>query len=170
MAYDKGIMELQEEKTLILIKPDAVKRGLSGEIVRRMEQRGLKINGLKMIRPSKELIEKHYPDDDEHRKAMGNKTLETYAKYGFDPMTEIGTNDALKIGYMIESWNKDYLASGPVVAVVLSGIHAVDVVRKISGHTIPNKADMGSIRGDFSIDSPVLANKNKRAIRNVLHA
>ena len=164
------LMKLKEERTLILIKPDAVKRGIAGNILQRMEQRGLKIIGLKMVKPSIGLIEKHYPENDKQRIAMGTKTLETYERYNIDPSAELGTADPLKIGMMIEGWNKEYISSGPVVAAVLSGIHAVDVVRKIAGNTLPFKADMGTIRGDYSIDSPLLANKNKRAIRNVLHA
>ena len=71
---------------------------------------------------------------------------------------------------MVAGWNVEFLTSGPMVAMVVQGIHAVDMVRKIVGKTIPAIAEMGTIRGDFSVDSPTLANAGKRAIHNVVHA
>jgi nucleoside-diphosphate kinase len=103
-------------------------------------------------------------------RGMGEKTLETYAKYGKDPRQEVGTNDPLAIGKMVAEWNVAFLTSGPIVAMLWEGIHAIDMVRKIVGHTVPAKAEVGTIRGDFSVDSPVLANGGKRAIHNVVHA
>jgi nucleoside-diphosphate kinase len=163
-------MHLREEKTLILIKPDGVKRGIIGDIIARLEQRGLKVIAMKMLQVGREHAAKHYPGTDEHCIGMGMKTLENYQKYAKNAAEEIGTDDPLKIGRMVEQWNIDFLSSGPVVALVVSGIHAIDMVRKITGHTVPNKADMGTIRGDYSIDSPTLANEEKRAIRNLVHA
>jgi len=61
------------------------------------------------------------------------------------------------------------MMSAPLVKMIVQGVHAVDVVRKIAGDTMPYKADMGTIRGDFSIDSPALANKEKRAVMNIIH-
>ena len=153
-----------------MVKPDGVKRGLVGECVKRIEQRGLKVIAMKMITASEKIARGHYPGTDEWLRGMGGKTLESYAKYGKDPMKELGTKDPLKIGKMIYKWNTDFLTSGPMVAMIISGIHAVDMVRKIVGKTLPAFAEMGTIRGDFSVDSPVLANEDKRAIRNVVHA
>ena len=161
---------LKEERTFMLVKPDGVKRGLVGEVVSRIEQRGLKLIAIKMVQPSREHARAHYPGTDEWLRGMGEKTLETYGKYGKDPVAELGTADALVIGKMIEDWLADFLSSGPVVALVVSGIHAVDMVRKIVGKTIPAFAEMGTIRGDYSVDSPVLANDAKRAIHNLVHA
>lgn len=160
----------KEERTFMLVKPDGVKRGLVGECIRRIEQRGLKIIAFKMIQASKEHARAHYPGTDGWLKGMGEKTLESYAKYGKDPVKELGTLDSLEIGRIIYQWNTDFLTSGPVVAMAISGIHAIDMVRKIVGKTIPAFAEMGTIRGDFSVDSPVLANDAKRAIHNVVHA
>ncbi|MFA5075820.1 MAG: nucleoside-diphosphate kinase [Patescibacteria group bacterium] len=160
----------REEKTVLLVKPDGVKRGLIGDILHRIEQRGLKIIALKMLVASKEKARKHYPGTEAWLIGMGNKTLENYAKYGKDPIKEIGTDDPLKIGNKVYDWNVEYLTSGPMVAVLISGLHAIDMVRKIAGHTLPSKADMGTIRGDYSVDSPTLANSDKRAIRNIVHA
>lgn len=160
----------REERTFMLVKPDGVKRGLVGECIARIEQRGLKIIALKMILASEKMARGHYPGTDEWMRGMGEKTLESYAKYGKDPKKELGTADPLKIGKMIYGWNTDFLTSGPMVAMIISGIHAVDMVRKIVGKTLPSFAEMGTIRGDFSVDSPVLANDAKRAIRNLVHA
>jgi nucleoside-diphosphate kinase len=154
----------------MLVKPDGVKRGLVGECIGRIEQRGLKIIALKMILADEKTARGHYPGTDEWLRGMGGKTLESYAKYGKDPVKELGTNDPLKIGKMIYGWNTDFLTSGPMVAIIISGIHAVDMVRKIVGKTLPSFAEMGTIRGDYSVDSPVLANDGRRAIRNLVHA
>lgn len=160
----------KEERTFMLIKPDGVKRGLTGECIKRVEQRGLKIIALKAVRATAEHARTHYPGTDSWLRGMGEKTLETYTKYDHDAMTELGTTNPLEIGKIIYQWNTDFLTSGPVVAMVISGIHAIDMVRKIVGKTIPAFADMGTIRGDFSVDSPVLANLGKRAIHNLVHA
>ncbi|EKD56951.1 MAG: hypothetical protein ACD_58C00038G0003 [uncultured bacterium] len=162
--------ELREEKTVLLVKPDGVKRGLIGDIISRIEKRGLKIISMRMLEATDEKARKHYPGTEAWLIGMGNKTLENYQKYGKDPIKEIGTKDPLEIGNKVYNWNVEYLTSGPMVATLISGLHSVDMVRKIVGNTLPSKADMGTVRGDFSVDSPNLANKNRRAIRNVVHA
>lgn len=163
-------MKLKQEQTLVLVKPDGVKRGLVGEIIRRFEQRGLKVVGLQMVQATKALLTEHYSDADANLKAMGEKTLATYQKYEMDPVREIGTNDPLKIGRMVHTWITDFMTSGPLVKMVVEGLHAVEMVRKICGATMPSQADMGTIRGDYSVDSAVLANEQKRGVRNVIHA
>lgn len=160
----------KQERTVVLIKPDGVKRGLIGEIIKRIEQRGLKIIGLRMFQASAEKARHHYPGTKEWLRGMGLKTLENYEKYGKDPVKEVGTADPLAIGKKVWEWNVDYLTSGPMVALLVEGLHAIDMVRKIAGATLPSKAEMGTIRGDYSVDSPTLANANKRAIRNIIHA
>lgn len=160
----------KEEKTVVLVKPDGVKRGLIGEIIHRIEQRGLKIIALKMVAPDIEHIRKHYPNTEAWMRGMGEKTLDTYRTYGKDAIKELGTDDTLEIGKMVASWNLDYLMSGPSVAIVVQGIHAIAMVRKIVGNTAPYKADMGTIRGDYSVDSQVLANSERRALHNIVHA
>lgn len=162
--------EILSEQTVMLVKPDGVRRGLIGECIKRVEQRGLKVIALKMVMASEEQARKHYPGTDQWLSGMGQKTLETYAKYNKDPMKELGTADPLEIGKMIYDWNVELFMSGPVVAMLISGIHAIDMVRKIVGKTIPAFAEMGTIRGDYSVDSPALANEGKRAVRNIVHA
>lgn len=160
----------KEEKTYVMIKPDGVKKGLIGEIIKRFEQRDLKIVALEMFQPSHVMIDNHYPKDEAWITRLGNKTLATYEKYGMDPMADFGVSTAEELGPEIRKWLINYMTSAPLVKMVVQGVHAVDVVRKIAGNTMPYLADMGTIRGDFSIDSPALANKEKRAVGNILHA
>ncbi|HSX02361.1 MAG TPA: nucleoside-diphosphate kinase [Candidatus Saccharimonadia bacterium] len=163
-------MSIKQERTFMLVKPDGVKRGLIGEIIGRIERRGLKVIAIKMLTPDEQQARRHYPAPDDWCRLVGEKTMESYAKYGKDPMESLGTIDYVEIGKIINEWNIDYLTSGPVVAMIVEGVHAIDMVRKIVGKTFPSFADPGTIRGDFSVDSPNLANDQKRAVRNLIHA
>ena len=160
----------REEKTLVLIKPDAVKRGLIGEIIRRFESRGLKIIGLKMVHGTPKEFDRHYPKSKSWIANLGNRTIETYKKYGYSLKKDFGTEDSLKIGKIFRGWLIDFMASGPVVKILIEGVHAIDVVRKITGDTQPHFALTGTIRGDFSVESAGSANKSKRAVHNLIHA
>ncbi|OGG67684.1 nucleoside-diphosphate kinase [Candidatus Kaiserbacteria bacterium RIFCSPLOWO2_02_FULL_56_11] len=160
----------KEERSFVLIKPDGVKKGLIGEIIKRFEQRDLKVIALEMFQPTHEEIDSHYPKDEAWITRLGEKTLMTYEKYGFDPMEDFGTTNKTEIGPHIRNWLVDYMLSAPLVKMVVEGTHAVDMVRKISGPTMPYLADMGTIRGDFSNDSPAVANAEKRAVANIMHA
>ena len=122
-----------------------------------------------MFQPEHDQLNDHYPKDEAWITRLGEKTKGTYEKYGFDMIADFGTDDTSKIGPEIRKWLIDYMKSAPLVKMVVQGVHAVDVVRKIAGDTLPYKADMGTIRGDFSIDSPAMANKEKRAVMNILH-
>lgn len=160
----------KEERTVLLIKPDGVRRGLIGEIISRIEQRGLKIIALQMIHANKEQMDNHYPKDSAWIERLGRKSLDTYKKYNMDPLEKIGTKDPAKIGRKIRSWIIDFMISGPMIKMVVSGIHAIDMVRKLAGNTLPNLAEMGTIRGDYSVDSPAAANADCRGVRNIVHA
>jgi len=160
-----------KERTVILLKPDTVKRGLVGEVLSRFEKAGLKIVALKMVWVDEEMLVKHYPDGrTEFLKGMGEKTLKTYKEYGKDPGELIGTKDPLEIGRLVNSWNIEFLKSGPIIALLLEGHNAIDNVRQVVGNTLPTFASPGTIRGDYSTDSPVLANQKKRAVKNLIHA
>ena len=159
----------KEEKTYVMIKPDGVQKGLIGEIIKRFEQRDLKIVALEMFQPEHDDIDNHYPKDQEWITRLGQKTKNTYDKYGLDMMADYGTDSPEVMGPQVRTWLIDYMLSAPLVKMVVQGVHAVDVVRKIAGPTMPYLAEIGTIRGDFSIDSPVLANKEKRAIANIVH-
>ncbi|MBU0999260.1 nucleoside-diphosphate kinase [Patescibacteria group bacterium] len=160
---------LKEEQTYVMIKPDGVKKGLIGEVIKRFEQRDLKIVALEMFQPTHEQLHDHYPKDEAWITRLGEKTKSTYEKYGYDMLTDFGTTDTSKIGPEIRKWLVDYMKSAPLVKMVIQGVHAVDIVRKLAGDTLPYRAVVGTIRGDFSIDSPALANKEKRAVANIIH-
>ena len=125
------------EQTLVLVKPDGVKRALTGEIIRRFEQRGLKIVGMKMVQIDPDFSKKHYA---EHIKKDFYKGLEKF------------------------------ILSGPVIALVIEGISSVEVVRKVVGTTEPKSAEVGTIRGDYAHISYGYADKNNKAIENLIHA
>lgn len=159
------------QQTLVIIKPDAIQRNLVGDIISRFEKVGLKIVGMKMFIPNKDLLNKHYPvDRDEFIVGMGNKTLDNYKLLGQDPTEHFGTDDPKKIGLEVQGWLVDFMAESPVIAIVLEAPHAIEIVRKIRGHTLPQMAQPGTITGDYSFDSSSIANNDKRPIRNLVHA
>jgi len=159
------------ERTLIVFKPDAVLRGVTGEILSRFEKAGLKIVGAKMLSVSREMAENHYPADRESfLRGMGEKTLENYQKYGISAIERHGTEDTLEIGKMIRVWLIDYMTEAPVLAYVFEGPHVVELIRKMCGHTLPLLSPPGTIRGDYAYDSSYLANMAGRAIKNLMHA
>ncbi|OGY79656.1 MAG: nucleoside-diphosphate kinase [Candidatus Kerfeldbacteria bacterium RIFCSPHIGHO2_02_FULL_42_14] len=163
-------MHPKEEITFVIIKPDGVRRGLSGEIIRRIEQTGLKIVAIEMFQPSHDQIDNHYPKADAWIKRLGEKTANTYKKFGFDLATELGTTDLLKIGKMVRGWLVEYMTSAPLIRMVVKGTHVISMMRKMAGTTMPADAELGTIRGDFSVDSAAAANRDKRAVHNILHA
>ncbi len=159
-----------QERTLVFLKPDGVQRGLVGEVIARFERAGLTLAGAKMVWPSRELLERHYPKEENFLTTIGGKTKDAFDAYGMDVKKETGTDDLLEIGRQVRGWLIDYVSSGPVMAFVCQGIHAVSVVRKLVGDTLPFRAAPGTIRGDLSIDSPTVANLMKRPVRNLIHA
>jgi nucleoside-diphosphate kinase len=158
--------EMMRERTLVLVKPDGVQRALVGEIIKRYEQKGLKIVGLKMVMPTPEKVEAHYTIDPTWKKTVGERAIASYDKKGIEPPTR----DAEAIGTNVLNTLKTYLTVCPVVAMVLEGAHVVEVTRKVTGGTEPRTSDMGTIRGDFVIDSYMMADVGGRAIRNIIHA
>ena len=158
------------ESTFVMVKPDGVLRGLIGEIISRFEKRGLKVVAMKMVKPSIAHINDHYPKDEAWIERLGQKGFKVFEEYGLGPMEHMGTNDKKEAGKMVREWLVSYMTEAPVVAMVVEGIHAVDMVRKIVGESLPNKAQIGTIRGDYSVDSPAAANLGQRAVKNVIHA
>lgn len=157
-----------KERTLVVIKPDGVKRNLIGKIVSRFEDAGLKIVEMKMVKIDKKMAGKHYTASDAQVIGMGNKTL---AAGGEKRAKELfGTVDQRKIGMELRKWMIDFITSGPVVAMILEGENAIQKVRSVTGFTDPSKAEKGTIRGDFGTDSIVKANEERRATENLIHA
>jgi nucleoside-diphosphate kinase len=129
------------ERTLVLVKPEGVKRHLVGKIVSRFEDAGLKIIGMKQVWVDKEFAKKHYTQDIAERR--GEKVREMLL---------------------------DYIIEGPVMAFVLEGINAIENVRKIVGGTEPKSAPPGTIRGDFAHVSYAHADANNLPVKNLIHA
>ena len=163
-------MHPKEEKTFIIIKPDGVRKGLIGDIISRFERRDLKVVALEMFHPSRKEMDNHYPKDEKWIRRLGEKTMATYAKYGHDVKKDFGTSDLARVGKTVRGWLIDFMSSAPLVKIIVQGVHAVDMVRKIVGPTMPYLAEMGTIRGDFSNDSPLNANVERRSVYNLVHA
>ena len=128
------------QKTLVLIKPDGVLRGIVGEIIRRFEQRGLKIVGLKMINPDKSAAEEHY-----------SESITT------------------KHGKHVRDYLLNYITESPIIAIALQRDNAIKLVRKIVGSTYPGEADIGTIRGDFAHASKEYVKEFQQG-KNLVHA
>ena len=131
------------QRTLVVLKPDAVQRGIVGEIVQRFERVGLKIVGMKMVMPNETLYHKHYEDIGKMITRRGEQTFR---------------------------YNVEYMMTGPVIAMVLEGVEAQPLVRKIVGPTEPKSAEMGTIRGDFSHMSFGYSDAKGTGVPNLVHA
>ncbi len=154
------------ERTFVAVKHDGVQRGLVGEIIKRFEQRGIKIAALKLLYADDHKAKNHYFVTEEYAKGQFARTKEGYDKQG----KKFEFNNPMEFAAMIQKRNMEFLKEGPVVAMVLEGPHVVEIVRKIIGHTEPRQAVPGTIRGDFATDSYELSDKNKRSVRNLMHA
>ena len=154
------------ERTLVIIKPDGVQRSLMGEIISRYERVGLKLVAMKMMVPTAELIEKHYTLDPAWRQVTGEKTIKGYKDKGLIPPV----TDPLEITRVLLRRLTTYMTSGPVIVMVWEGAHAVAIVRKLTGGTEPLTSDVGTIRGDFVLDSYQMTDGDLRAVRNLVHA
>src|SRR3989338_3095239 len=129
------------ERTFVAIKPDGVQRAIIGRIIQRFEDAGLKIIGMKMKWVDKDFASRHYTEDIAERR-----------------------------GKHVRNWLLDFITKGPVIAMVLEGVEAIEVVRKLIGGTEPKTAAPGTIRGDFTHVSYGMGDKMKRTIPNVVHA
>ena len=159
------------QQTVVLIKPDGVKRGLVGEVVSRFERVGLKIVAMKMIWITPEHAKKHYPvTRKEWIENIGRRALETYQEYGRDPEEDLDTLEPREIGKKMANWLVDFLTEGPLVAMVLEGENAIGTVRKMVGHTFGDKAVPGTIRGDYTNERGYMGFVYKRSGRNLVHA
>lgn len=153
------------ERSLVLIKPDGVQRGLVGEIISRFERKGLKIVAMKMVWPTSDQARRHYDQPESAMISLGTKTIAAYKEKGIDL-----NRTPIEIARDIQQKLVKYLVVGPVVAMVIEGAHAIAHVRKIRGGTNPLTADVGSITGDLTIDSYFLSDEDARAVRNLAHA
>ncbi len=166
-----AVDKIKYERTFAMIKPDGVMRGAVGDVIHRFEKVGLKIVAIKMLTPTAEMVRKHYPMSDEAWiERLGEKCISGFDSLECSILDVLGTDDKKKLGKNVTESLVEYMTSGPVVAMVVEGIQAIDMVRKLCGHTLPFKADVGTIRGDYSVDSPAVANAEQRSIHNIIHA
>ena len=156
----------QKERSLVLIKPDGVQRSLIGEIIKRYERTGLKLIALKFFIPNKEQVKNHYLVFDGWLEDVGRKSIKAYKNKGIKPPY----NEPKKVGMAVLKRLQDFMTAGPVLAMIWQGNEAIGIIRKITGGTEPLSSDVGTIRGDFTIDSYSLADIDDRAIRNLVHA
>lgn len=149
-----------QEKTLILIKPDGVQRGLTEEIIKRYEAAGLKVVKRQDMMAPLEVVEKHYPMDPDYLKLIGEKTIAAGQQ----------VTSAEDQGRKVVTWLRKFITSGPIVALLLEGEDAVKVARKTTGFTDPATAEKGTIRGDLGTDNILKANMEERPVYNLIHA
>ena len=154
----------KKEQTLLIVKPDGVQRALMGEIIRRVERTGLKFVGFKFFVPTEDQCWEHYKKDDKWFQEKGERTLKERKEKGMSVDKE-----AIEYGKDIIRTNVSFFTSGPVLAMVIEGNQAVGIVRKIVGGTEPLTSDVGTIRGDFTIDSYEVAGMDERSVRNLVH-
>jgi nucleoside-diphosphate kinase len=151
-------------KSLVLLKPDAVKRNLIGEIIKRFEDKDLKVIAMGLMTADKDLLTKHYNlDNYDYVLTLGHVDVSN--------MSEAEKKERYEKNLGILGAVQDYVASGPIVKMVLEGgDDAVALIRQIVGKTDPSKADKGTIRGDFGEDSFEAADKEGRSVYNLIHA
>lgn len=155
----------KQERTFVAVKPDGIQRSLVGEVISRFEKVGLKLVAMKMMVVDDAHIEKHYTLDPQWRKVTGEKTIASYKAKGLTPPTE----DPFEVTEALLRTLKKYMTSGPVIAMVWEGAHAAKIVKKLTGGTEPLTSDVGTIRGDYVLDSYAMSDTDKRAVRNVVH-
>ncbi len=160
-------MTVPTEKTLVIIKPDGVQRSLIGEIIKRYEQVGLKLIAIKMVIPTPEMAQAHYMvGGEEWLTSVGEKAMASYEKKG--EKSPFAT--PRECGQAVLNRNARYMSAGPVVVMIWQGNRAVPLVRKMTGGTEPLSSDVGTIRGDYTLDSYGLADVGERSVRNLIHA
>lgn len=154
----------QKERTLVIIKPDAVQRSLMGEVIRRIERTGLKFAAFKFVVPTEDQCWKHYAKDDEWFLKKGIRIVEDRKAQGLSL-----DKDVMEYGKDIILANVKFFTAGPVLAMVVEGNQSVAIVKKLVGGTEPTTSDVGTLRGDFTVDSYALASIDNRAVRNLVH-
>jgi nucleoside-diphosphate kinase len=165
------VVKVRFERTFCMIKPDGVMRGVTGDIISRIERAGLKIVAMKMLVPTEEQVKAHYPVSDEAWVTrLGSKSIGSFDNLDVSAEEILGTVDKKEIGEDVVKNLIQFMTSGPVICMVIEGVQSVAMMRKLAGATLPFMADVGTIRGDYSVDSPSVANAQQRSIHNLFHA
>lgn len=153
-----------QERTFVILKPDTVQRSLIGEVVKRFERTGLKCTAMKMTMATEENLLNHYNKDDAWFLKKGNRVIEEMQSRNL-PIEK----EAIEYGKDIIATIVKYMTAAPVVMMILEGNKAIDVVTKLVGTTEPSTSDVGTIRGDFTIDSYGHSSYENRSVRNLIH-
>ncbi len=154
----------KKERTLIILKIDAIQRSLVGDILSRIERTGLKFVAFKFVVPTADQCSKHYNKDDAWFLKKGTRTIEERTKRNL-PIEK----EAIDYGKDIIQLLVNYFTCGPALAVVIEGNQSIGIVKKLVGGTEPTTCDVGTIRGDLTIDSYGLSDRDTRAVRNLIH-
>ena len=154
----------KKELTFVILKPDAIQRSMIGELISRIERTGLKMVAMKMINATPEQCWKHYNKDEKWFLEKGTKIVENMKKT--DRPVE---KEAIEYGRDIIDALVKFMTCGPIIPMVFEGNQAVGIIKKIVGGTEPLSSDVGTIRGDFTLDSYELSNFDNRAVRNLIH-
>ncbi|HOS88030.1 MAG TPA: nucleoside-diphosphate kinase [Candidatus Paceibacterota bacterium] len=155
---------VKKERTLVIIKPDGIERSLIGEIIHRIERTGLKLVAMKFIYATEEQFLKHYNKNEAWYEAKGKNTIDNRQANGL-PIEK----PAIEYGKDIIRTLIKFMTATPIIIMVWEGNKAVGVVKKLVGGTEPLSSDVGTIRGDLTIDSYDLSNLDERAVRNLVH-
>jgi len=153
-----------QERTFVILKPDTVQRSLMGEVIKRFERTGLKCTAMKMFVPEEANLLKHYNKDDEWFLKKGTRIVEDLKSQG-RPVEK----EPIEYGKDIIRTIVTYMTAAPVVAMVLEGNESVAVVTKLVGTTEPKTSDVGTIRGDYTVDSYSHSSYENRSVRNLIH-
>lgn len=153
------------DRSLVLLKPDAVQRALVGEILSRFERTGFKIVALKMVHANKDTAGKHYADDEAWLVSVGEK-----AKKAAESKGQKFAGTPKEAGQRVRNQLIEFITMSPSIAIVLEGHDVIAKVRTLIGDTAPSKAMPGTIRGDYAFDSYGLADVSGRPIQNLIHA
>ncbi|MDD4409079.1 MAG: nucleoside-diphosphate kinase [Candidatus Pacebacteria bacterium] len=157
-------MEVHKERTFVIIKPDGVQRSLIGEIISRVERTGLKLVAMKFAFATEDQCWTHYNKDEAWFEAKGQITVKNRTAMGLSV-----DKPAIEYGKDIMRGNVSFMTAGPLLMMIWQGNKAVGIVKKIVGGTEPLTSDVGTIRGDLTLDSYELANVDGRAVRNLIH-
>lgn len=153
-----------QERTFVILKPDTVQRSLMGEVIKRFERTGLKCTAIKMAVANEAQLLQHYNKDDAWFSKKGASVVEEMKAQG-RPIEK----EAIEYGKDIIRTIVHYMTAAPVVMMIWEGNKAVDVVTKIVGTTEPSTSDVGTIRGDYTVDSYTHSSIENRSVRNLIH-
>lgn len=154
----------KKERTFVILKPDAIQRGLMGEIIKRFESVGLKMVALKMIMATEQQCWDHYNKDEAWFLKKGANIVKNRQDMGLPVEKE-----ALEYGKDIIRALVKFMTAGPIVPMIFEGNQAMGIVKKIVGGTEPLTSEVGTIRGDYTLDSYELSSYDDRAVRNLIH-